>query len=186
MTLKNIRALLLCYFELCASFHNHRSIQTGVTFRKRSIRVKIHYIFVSCDLEIWQMTLKNNRASLVCFFKRYAWFHSHLWIQTGVIVQKPPIRLKFGDFFLSRAASKFDRWPWKTIGHLSLTYFKLLALCRSHWGIQTGVTVWKRPIRAKIGDFFVPREFQIWQMTLQDNRAPREGTSSMLLQAIIS
>ena len=28
----------------------------------------------------WWMTLKNNRAPLLCYFKRYASFHSHLWI----------------------------------------------------------------------------------------------------------
>ena len=41
MTLKNARAPLLCCFKLCASFHSHRWIQTKVTVRKRSIRVKI-------------------------------------------------------------------------------------------------------------------------------------------------
>ena len=41
MTLKNNRAPFLCCFKLYASFHNHRWIQTKVTVRKRSIRVKI-------------------------------------------------------------------------------------------------------------------------------------------------
>ena len=41
MTLKNDRAPLLYYIKLCASFQSHRWIQTGVTVRKRSIRVKI-------------------------------------------------------------------------------------------------------------------------------------------------
>ena len=30
-----------------------------------------------CDLEIWRMTLKNNRAPLLCYFKLYASFRSH-------------------------------------------------------------------------------------------------------------
>ena len=41
MTFKNNTAPLLCYFKLFASFQSHWSIQTGVTVRKRSIRVKI-------------------------------------------------------------------------------------------------------------------------------------------------
>ena len=41
ITFNNFRAPLLCYFKLFASFQNQRSIQTGVTVRKRSIRVKI-------------------------------------------------------------------------------------------------------------------------------------------------
>ena len=39
-----------------------------------------------CDLEIWRMTLKNNRAPLlsnIC-----GSFHYHMWIQTGVTVRK--------------------------------------------------------------------------------------------------
>ena len=34
------------------------------------------------------MTLKNNRAPLLCYFKLCAWFHCHMRIQTGVRVQK--------------------------------------------------------------------------------------------------
>ena len=41
MALKKHRAPLLCYFKLCISFHSHPWIQTGVTVRKRPIRVKI-------------------------------------------------------------------------------------------------------------------------------------------------
>ena len=111
-----------------------------------------------CDLEIWRMTFKNNRAPLLCYFKLCAAFHSHWWIQTGVTVRKRPIWVKFGDFsavwpwnltddleqgksegfescdrpivrkrpiwvkigdVLSRVTLKFDGWPWKTTGHLS-------------------------------------------------------------------
>ena len=75
------------------------------------------WCFVPCDLEIWWMTLENNRAPLLCCFKLCATFHSHRWIQTGVAVRKRPIWVKFDDF-LSRVTLKFDVWPWKTIGHL--------------------------------------------------------------------
>ena len=37
MTLENNRASLLCCFKLCATFHSHRWIQTGVKVRKRPI-----------------------------------------------------------------------------------------------------------------------------------------------------
>ena len=71
---------------------------------------------VPCDLEIWWMTLKNNMAPLLCYFKLCASFHSHWWIQTGVTVRKRQIWVKIDDF-LSRVTLKFDRWPWKTIRH---------------------------------------------------------------------
>ena len=72
--------------------------------------------FVQCHLQIWGMTLKNNRVPLLCCFKLCASFHSHQWIQTRV-------------------------------------------------------TVRKRAIWVKI-NFFVPCDFEIWQMTLKNNRAP--------------
>ena len=87
MTLTNDRAPLLSYFKLCKSFQSHRWIQTGVT----ALNVQSYpksAMFVPCDLEISGMTLKNNRAPLLCYFKIWASFRSHLWIQTGVTVRK--------------------------------------------------------------------------------------------------
>ena len=60
---------------------------------------KNRWYFVPCDLEIWWMTLENNRASLLCYFKLCATFHSHCWIQTWVTFRKRPIWVKIEDFF---------------------------------------------------------------------------------------
>ena len=109
--LENSRAPLLIYFKLCASFRSHWWIQTGVTARKRPIWVKIRDFFVPCDLEIWRMTLKNNRASLLCYFRLCALFRSHMWIQTGVTVRK---RL---NWVFTSVTLNFDLWPW----HLAWT-----------------------------------------------------------------
>ena len=108
MTFKNNRAPLLCYFKLCASFHSHWWIQTGVTVRKRPIWVKFS-ISAPCDLEIWRMTLKNNRAPLLSNIKLYVSFHHHMWIQTGVTVRKR----KFGSWPL---------WPWPLTSDLDLLH----------------------------------------------------------------
>ena len=88
MTLKNNRAPLLCYFKLCASFCSHWWIQTGVIVRKTPNLGQIRRFLEPCDLEIWRMTLKNNRAPLLSNIKLYASFHHHMWIQTGVTVRK--------------------------------------------------------------------------------------------------
>ena len=134
MTLQNNRAPLLSIIKLYASFHHHMSIQTGVTVRKRLswvvtsvtltfdlwpwpfawtllwslvitpklvILLKLdlnHRFFSPCDLEIWWMTQKNNRAPLLCYFKLCAAFRSHWWIQIGVRVRKRPIWVKFDAF----------------------------------------------------------------------------------------
>ena len=57
--------------------------------------------FSPCDLDIWWMTPKNNRAPLLCYFKVFASFRSHWWIQTGVTVRKRLIWVKI-DAFCSR------------------------------------------------------------------------------------
>ena len=56
------------------------------------------WCFVPYDIEIWWMTLENNRASFLCCFKLCETFHSHRGIQTGVTVRKRPIWVKFDDF----------------------------------------------------------------------------------------
>ena len=76
------------------------------------------WFFVLPDLEIWQMTLKNNRAPLLYYIKLCTSFQSHRWIQTGVTVPKRSIQVKISNF-LSHVTLKFDGWLWKSIGHLS-------------------------------------------------------------------
>ena len=70
---------------------------------------------VSCDLEIWRMTLLNNRAPLLCCFKLCVSFHSHQWIQSGATTRTGPVWVKIDDFF-SRLTLKSEGWPWKRIG----------------------------------------------------------------------
>ena len=59
-----------------------------------------------CDLEIWRMTLKNNRAPLLSIINLHASFHYHMWIQTGVTVRK---RL---SLVVTSVTLTFDLWPW--------------------------------------------------------------------------
>ena len=116
MTSKKIRHLFYT-IKLCASFQIHWWNQTGVTVWKCSIRVKNWRFFVPRDLQIWWMTLKNNRAPLLHYIQLCAAFQSHWHIQTGVTVRKRSILVKIGDF-LTRVTLKIAVWPWKTIGHL--------------------------------------------------------------------
>ena len=104
-------------FYIALRFQSHRWIQTGITVRKRSIRLKIgDFLGVVWP---WNLTdaFKNNRAPLLGCCKLCASFHSHQRIQTRVTVRKHPIWVKIDDF-VSRLTLKFDGWLWKTIGHL--------------------------------------------------------------------
>ena len=85
--------------------------------RNAQLGSKLIFFFVPSDLKIWRMTLKNNRAHLLSYFKLCASFHSHLLIQNGVIDREHQFWVKISNF-LSRMTLKFDGWPWKTIGHL--------------------------------------------------------------------
>ena len=125
---------------------------------------------LSCDLRIWHMTLKNNRAPLLCHFKLYASFHSHRWIQAEVKVKKRPIWVKINDF-LCRVTLQFDVWPWKTTGHLSYAVSSFvqhfIAIGEFKLELQSG--------NAQSGSnsmIFRPCDLEIWCMTLKNNRAP--------------
>ena len=82
-------------------------------------------LFVPCDLEIWWMTLNNNRAPLRYYVKLYASFQSHRWIKSGVTVRKRPIWVKIDDFF-----QPCDLEIWRMT-------------LNNYMSIQSEVTVWK-------------------------------------------
>ena len=84
-----------------------------------------------CDLEIWRMTLKNNRAPLLFCFQLCAWFHCHMWIQTGVRVRK---RL---SWVLTFVTLTFDLWPWP------FAWTSLLTMVITSWWYDDGNMVKK-------------------------------------------
>ena len=109
--------------------------------------------------------------------KFFASFQSHLWILTGITVQKCSIRVKIGDF-LSRVTLTFEGWHWKTIGHLFhatssfVHHFK--AIDEFNLELQSG--------NAQFGSksaIICP----VWPWNLTDDLQKQYGTSSMLLQA---
>ena len=100
-------------FYATSSFLNHFKATGEFKLEWQSGNAQFHSksaIFVPCDLEISQMTLKNNRVPLLCYLKIWASFHSHLWIQTGVTVWKIP-NLGQNWYFLAL-------WPWNSTDNL--------------------------------------------------------------------
>ena len=151
MTLENDRASLLCCFKLCATFHSHWWIQTGVSPETPNLG-QIRRFLEPCDLGIWRMTLRNNRAPLLCYFKLYASFRSHQWIQAGGTVRKHPIWVKIDKFL---EPCDLAIWPITLKNNRAPLpfYFKLCASFRNHWCIETWVTVRKRSIWVQFDDF---------------------------------
>ena len=131
-----------------------------------------------CDLEIWWMTLKNNRAPLLCYFKLCAAFRSHWWIQTGVTVRKLPICVKFDDFY-SRVTLNLDGWSCKTKGHLfyatSSFVYHFIPIGEFKFELQSG----NAQFGSKSTIFLA-----VWPRNFTDDAQKQKGIFSMLLQAL--
>ena len=132
---------------------------------------QIRWFLELCDLEIWQITLKNNRAPLLIIIKLYASFHHHMWIQTGVTVRK---RL---SWVVTSVTLTFDLWPWPfawtSLLSLVITPENFMMIRwweHSQQGKSEGFEscdrpiVRKRPIWVKIGDVLsrVTLKFDEW------------------------
>ena len=117
MTSKNNRAPLLCYFKLCAAFRSHWWFQTWVTVRKQPIWVKFDDFQsrVTLKFDVWPW---KTIGHLFCSTSSLL----HHFLTIGVLkLELQSGNAQFGSkstIFFSRVTSKFDVWPWKTIGHL--------------------------------------------------------------------
>ena len=102
-------------------------------------------------MEVWWMTLKNNRTHLLYYIKLCAKFEIHWYIQLGASVWKHSIRLKFVIF----CSHDLENWQMTLKNNRTplLRYFKLCVSFRIHRWSQTWVSVPKPSIRVKFGDF---------------------------------
>ena len=117
MTLENNRASLHCGFKLCATFHSHRWIQTGVTVRKRPIWVKIDDFFsrVTLKFDVWPWKTIGHLFYATSSF-------AHHFVAIGYF----KLELQSGNAQFGLNSTIFRAvWPWnlmddlkKTIGHL--------------------------------------------------------------------
>ena len=101
---KTIGEPLLCYIKLCASFQSHRWIQTGVTVRKRSIRVKISDFLsrVTLKFDGWAWKTKGHLYYVASSFV-------HHFIAIGEF----KLKLQSGNAqFGWKLAIYCPMWPW--------------------------------------------------------------------------
>ena len=165
MTLKNNRAPRLCYFKLCASFHSHQSNQTGVTVRKRQIRVKSGNFFVLRDLKICRMTLKTIGH---LFYATSSFVHHFISVRK-LILELQSGNTKFG----SKSAISCPVWVWRIMGHLFYTSssfmhhsitiyeFKLELQSRNAKIGAIFLTLWPWPLTSDLG-FLHAHHFCQW------------------------
>ena len=151
MTPKNNNARLLHYIKLCVSFHIHQWIQTGVTVRQRPIWVKFDDFFshVNLQYDVWPWKIITH-----LFYTTSSFLHRF------VPIGEFKLELQSGNApFGSNSTIFRAMWPPNLRDDLekqkgtSSMLLKRCASFRSHWWIQTGVRVRKRPIWVKIDDF---------------------------------
>ena len=153
-TLKHNRGTLLYYIKFCASFQIHRWIRTWVIVRKCPIWVKIgDFLFrVTFKFDGWPWKTKGHlfktTLSSVHHFKAMGEFK--LELQSGKT-------LNSGQNLQFFVLCDLEIWRMTLKNHSAplLCHFKLCASFHSHQWIQTGITVWKRPMWVKINDFFL-------------------------------
>ena len=109
----------------------------------------IIWFFSLCDLQIWWITLENNRAPLIYYIK--------LCVSFQISRSKLAIFV-LCDLEIWGMTFKINRAPL-------LYYSKLSVSFQSHWWIQTRVTVQKHSIWVKIGDFYCC----VWPWNLTDD-----------------
>ena len=83
------------------------SVKSNLSYSPEMLKSGNWWLFVPLDLEIWWMTLKNNRTPFLYYIKVCASFQSHGWIQSRVTVRKHSIRVKMSNF-LSCVTLKFN------------------------------------------------------------------------------
>ena len=151
MTLKNNRAPLLCYFKLVHHFVAIGEFKLELQSGNAQFGSKSMIFFEPCDFAIWRMTLKT----IGHLFNATSSF-----VHNFVAIGEFKLELQSGNAQSGSNSAIFRAvWPWNLTDDLKNNraplqcYFKLCASFCSHWWIQTGVTVRKRTIWVKFGDF---------------------------------
>ena len=128
---------------------------------------------VPCDIEIWQMSLKNNRhlfyatSNFVHHFIAISIFK--LELQSG----NAQFGWKLMILFLSCVTLKYNKAPL-------ICYLKLCELFSSHQWIQIGVNSPEMPNLGQNRRFF----YAIWPWNLPDDLEKQKDTSTMPRQAL--
>ena len=166
------RALLLYYIKFVHHFKPIGEFKLELQSGNSQFGSKSINFLVLRDLEIWWMTMINNRARLLYYVKPWLYIISKPWVNWNWSYSpKRSIPVKISEF-LSRVTLKFDWWPWQTIGYL---FYKTPSLVHHFKDIgefklelQSGNT----QFASKSAIFFVLCDLEIWWMTMKNNRVP--------------
>ena len=120
MTLKNNRAPLLTNIKLCASFHHHMWIQTGVTVRKRLS---------------WVLT------SVTITFDIWPWPFAWTSLLSMVITLKNFMMIRWWEQMTDKQTDRQTDW---TIHRAAWSQLKILPLKFPNYGKPLNIKFWER------------------------------------------
>ena len=151
------------------------------------VRIRKFRMEFRCDLVIWGMAFKNNRAPLLCYIKFVHHFKAIAEVKLMLQYGNSQFGSKSAIFLCQGCLIVFvcPVWPWNSTDDLekqqgtSSMLLQALCIIRSHQWIQTGITVRKRSILVKIGEFFCP----VWLSNSMNDYQKQKCTSSILLYA---
>ena len=170
MTWENNRASLLCCFMLCATFHSHRWIQTGVTVRERQISVKIDDFFsrVTFKFDGWPSKTIGH-----------LFYATSSFVQHFVAIGEFKLELQSGNAQVGSKSTIFLAvWPWNLTDDLqkqkgtSPKHYQAICIISSSYVNSNWSYSPETPNSGQIRRFLEPRDLEIWRMTFRNYRAP--------------
>ena len=139
-------------FQLCAWFHCHMWIQTGVRVRKRLSWV-LTSVTLTFDLWPWPFAWTSLLTMVITpenFMMIRWWEHGEKGVTDGQTDRRTDRQTD------RQTENTICRAAWSQLKNRAppLCYFKLCASFRIYWWIPTGVTVRKQSIWVKLDDLF--------------------------------
>ena len=170
MTSENYRAPIPHYIVQALCIISNPSVNWNWGYSSETLNSsQKSAIFVPCAIETWLMTLKTIGHP---FYATLSFVH-HFKPSVNSNWSYSPVRPNSGQnqrLILSRVTLKFDRWPWKTIGHL---FYTTCTLSFVHHFVVIGE--FKLELQSGNAQFWsklailLPRDLEIWRMTLKNN-----------------
>ena len=117
------------------------------------------------------MTPKSNRAHLLCYYKLFASFRSHIVNSNWSYSPETP-NLGQNRRFCEPCDLEIWRMTFNNNRAPLLCYFKLCAAFRSHWWISNWSYSPETPNLGQIRRFLELCDLEICRMTFKNNRAP--------------
>ena len=126
------------------------------------------------DVEIWWITLENNRAPRLYHIKLCASFKILRWIQTG----NAQLGLK-STIFCPPVTSIFNGWPWKAMGLIFSTTLRCVHHFKAMGEFKLELESWNAQFGSKSA-ICCP----LWPCNLMDDLEKQRSTSSRSCKAL--